>query len=165
MIRFEQLGQTTVGRGPKHPVTPNLTLRSEIDGFFKEYPELAKDRGYVDFLERYSAATRWHEDDEFSVIIYGFSDFTINLLYPDESLISQEKFFRFAEVGTKIGDRKFEDEINLDFAWDVSGKQQQGVYRRIVPWDVDPKLILYSWYCDNFLTWLDALITNKGRLF
>lgn len=69
---MSKLGYAAVGRGPKHPESPNLELQKEIDSFLEQYSFLRKDQGYIDFLEYYSGAMVDWPKGELVIAIFGF---------------------------------------------------------------------------------------------
>jgi hypothetical protein len=142
-------------------VAPNIPLQADIDDFMHEYPLVARDPGYGEFLETYSAAVYISPNEELAVNVFGFSEFTLHLLYPDESLVEQDRFHIFAEISLQ----ESESAKGLLFAWDLTGEQKAGVYRSTRTSEADWEITLYTWYCKDFLTWLDALIKHKGKLF
>jgi hypothetical protein len=163
---FVNLGYASVGFGPRHPDMPVHKLQSEIEAFFTRYPSLQSDQGYVDFLLTYSAASIDWPDERLVMEIYGFSDFTTSLPHPDEPLIDENGFFRFAEI--QIGPILEDNTVGIEFAWDITGERRDGIYRRILTmadYDRDAwKYITYTWYCGDFLEWLEDVVNKQGKL-
>lgn len=45
-----------IGRGPEHPIEPNIELKSVVSEWILIHSFLIQDKGYVDFLKRYAGA-------------------------------------------------------------------------------------------------------------
>lgn|SRR5574341_1603885 len=162
MTDFARLEYAMIDFGPKHPTNPVPELQREIDEFFSEYPILRRDKGYVAFLETYSAAAVFWPNQELVIQIYGFSEeMTEHLLYPDEPLLEQGRFLRFAEVMIE----EEEDVVGLSFAWEVTGQHSPGVYRQLRQGGADWKTTPYTLYASTFLNWLEEIVTKNGRLY
>ncbi len=154
------LGEPLIDFGPKHYAAPNPSLQPEIDAFFEMYPALGRDAGYVEFLEVYSAAVV-EKYESLIVEIYGFShEIATHVAHPDESLIEDGDFFRFAEI-LLLGKDDRGIGIGLGFSFDLTGRRPSGVYRSI---DQDGKQTPHEWYCSTFLEWLEQVVQKKGDL-
>jgi hypothetical protein len=165
MKHFITLGNVTVGMGPKHPSRVAREMQEEIDQFFARYPALHRDQSYVDFLEYYSAAFVGWPHRTLMISIYGFSeDVTIPIAQPDEPLVDEDGFHRFAEIIVKTGEGR-SDFVGMEFAFDATGERKSAVYHRTAPMGVDSRTLPYEWYCDTFLEWLIQVVEKQGRLF
>ena len=153
MNRFALLKGADVGRGPRHPTTPVPALAKEIKDFFQIYPFLRNDQGYVDFIECYAGAGISREP-ELIVDIYGFISGGTHIVKEDGIRLDERGYFAFCTT-------YLDDLGEVGFAFDATGERTSGIYR----WIVDEHLQGdYSWYCPNFLEWLERLIKYEGRL-
>lgn len=165
-VKFLMLGYARIGQGPKHPVVPNLPMQARIDEFFRKFPRLRLDAGYVEFLEKYSAAELTWPDRELEIMIHGFSpeELEVNdLLTPNEPLYDKFGFFRFCEV---IISPKSEphSRMSVDFAWYLHDDRPFGVYRTVTPFQQAMNPLPYEWYRASFVEWFKELIREQGKL-
>lgn len=165
MKRFAQVDPTMIGRGPRHPISPNPESISEIHKYFEEHPILRQDKGYVDFLECYSAATAddWL-DGKINIDIYGF-DTKITLHLDSTSELPRDwknGFTPFAYVQIPREKQRIDD--GYIYAFDITGKRPFGVYQ-LRDTIEEIKVDDYKWYCDSFLEWLEDIIDKKGLIF
>ncbi len=164
--KFLMLGYARIGQGPRHPVVPNVPMQARIDEFFRKHPRLRLDAGYVEFLEKFSAAELTWPKGELEVMIHGFSpeELEVNdLLKPDEPLYDQFGYFRFCEViiSPKSDPR---GEIGVNFAWYLNEDRPLGVYRRVTPIQQALNPPPYTWYRATFVEWFEELIRKQGKL-
>jgi hypothetical protein len=165
MGRFVRLGNVTVGMGPKHPSGVATEVQEEIDTFLAKYPALRRDQSYVDFLEYYSAAAVDWPNEKLIIEIYGFSDeISLLIAHPDEPLLDEDGFYKFAEIMIKTG-RKIVDSFGMEYAFDTTGERRAGVYHRVAPPRVYTETLPYEWYCSTFLEWLEHVVEKQGRLY
>jgi hypothetical protein len=160
MQNFTELGYAAVGRGPKHPESPNLELQKEIDSFLEEYSFLRKDPGYIDFLEYYSGAMVDSPKEELVIEIFGFlEEISFHLIKDGGEVIDDDGFYVFCISVVRVGEgQDMENEsIGLAYRFDATGTQRWGVYRSLEGGECE-------WYCDSFLEWLEKLIDKKGLL-
>lgn len=164
--RFTQAGPTTIGNGPRHPISPNPKSLPDIREYFATYPMLRQDQGYVDFLECYSAATAdgWLDEKVF-IHIYGFdTNITVHLnataeVPPDKKL----GFMPIAYLQIIKKTQRFDD--GYIYNYDITGKRPFGIYQRIDSTELELESNDYEWYCDSFLGWLEDIIDKKGLIF
>jgi hypothetical protein len=163
VAEFQNLGYVSIGKGPKHPKgDPNL--QQAIDEFLAEYPTIARDRSFANFLEYYSAAAIDWPDEQLTIEIYGFSsDITLLIAQPEETLVDAQGFFRFSEILVKPGPHG-EKAIDGLYAFDVSQNRSAGIYQKTTVWTTDSDTINYVWYCRTFLEWLSRVVEAEGRL-
>jgi len=160
---FQALGYVTLGAGPKHP-KGNPKTQLEIDAFLKQYPTIAQDQGFVEFLEYYSAAAVDWPNEQLTIEVYGFSpDITLEIARPEEPLEDHNGFFRFAEILITPGPDG-EQSIASTYAMDVTGTRAAGIYHKLSVWSEDSRMMDYGWHCDNFLVWLSRVVRAGGRL-
>lgn len=161
MQRFAQVGSTTIGKGPKHPTSPNSESLPEIEKYFASHPILKQDQGYVDFLECYSAASAdgWL-DGKIFIHIFGFdTNITSHLGGPDEWIFDTEKgFCSFAYI--QIPKPHLVDD-GCAYSFDITGLRSWGVYKSSDTGDI---VYDYEWYCGSFLEWLEDIIEKQGLL-
>lgn len=152
--RFAQLEGAGVGFGPKHPVSPNLSISNEVEDFLREFSFLRQDQGYVDFLEYYAGAHYMPSDDSVTIDIFGFTDQSSHIIDLEGDIIDERGFLVFCAgniVEHLIKGRKTRPQ---GFAFDATGNRMRGVYDGLEGIQ----------YCKTFLEWLNALIENKGIL-
>jgi len=160
---FQALGYVTLGAGPKHP-KGNPKTQLEIDAFLKQYPTIAQDQGFVEFLEYYSAAAVDWPNEQLTIEVYGFSpDITLEIARPEEPLEDHNGFFRFAEI-LMIPVPDDEQAIASTYAMDVTGTRTAGIYQKFSVWSEDSRMMDYEWCCENFLVWLSRVVNAGGRL-
>jgi len=163
VTEFQNLGYVSLGKGPKHP-EGDSSLQPEIDEFLAQYPTIARDRSFVDFLEYYSAAAVDWPDEQLTIEIYGFSpEITLLIGRPEEPLIDALKFFRFSEILVKLGPHG-EQAIDGLYAFDISKDRVAGIYQKTTVWTTDSASINYAWYCATFSEWLSRVVEAGGRL-
>ena len=71
---FAALPGATVGRGPRHPLTPEPALADRLSEYFGvEYPGPDRDLGYVEFMWKYAGLSRIddNQDQVFEVLGFG----------------------------------------------------------------------------------------------
>ena len=162
--QFKNFEYAEVGKGYKHPISPNLALRDDCEEFFSEYPSLREDEDYVKFMEVYAGAVIDHPEFELMVDIYGLSlDLTINVLHPDESLVERERFFGFGEVDYHPLGKTREDASSASFFFNLTDISS-GVYRRPGVYKVDYRTVPIKWYCSSFIEWFEKLVQASGKL-
>lgn len=162
--KLSRIEYVEIGKGYKHSTSPNLALRDDCNKFFAEYPTLREDKDYVEFMEVYAGAIIDHPNEVIMVDIYGLlSDLTVNVLYPDESLIEKKKFFRFGEVAYVPIDSKRKDGLSASFAFDLTDASS-GIYKRREIYQTDYKTVPYEWYCASFIEWFEKLVMTSGKL-
>lgn len=158
MREFSQMGDSLIGRGPKHPKFPKPELQTEINDFLEKNLFLKKDQGYIEFLEVYSGATVClpsQEDCNSSVGIYGFClDVSFSIARPDYDLLSEDGYFNFADA-IMCDDQNIDNDY-VDYVFDATGQRSQGVYMR--------RGDDCTWYCNTFLEWLKDIVNDKGDL-
>ncbi len=164
MGKVMKWNNTLVGAGYKHPEYPNHHLEDDTRLFFKKYPELQMDKEYVEFIEYYSGLLTIYPNQELIITIYGlWSDYVTNILYPDEPLVDEDRFFNFASIvidSTEQDGRVKE----IGFAFDLHSDQSLPIYRQEVTGTQSRLSPQYTLYCDCFLDWLTQLHDSAGRL-
>jgi hypothetical protein len=156
MRRLGEIQGAQVGHGPKHPVEPDFAIADEIAEFFKKYPALQHDQGYVNFLECYAGASISCEP-ELMVDIYGFVPGGSHIVKEDGYRLDESGYFAFCTI---FLDNIKEIGFSFDATFDATIERKRGVYK----WTLDENLqASLTWYCTTFLEWLDTLITSQGR--
>lgn len=167
MKQFQQLDYAVVGKEVKHPSSSNKELSNALSQFFSFFVKLTHDRDYVEFLEIYGGAAIIYPDYDFVLGINGTSlDVVENILYPDESLVEDGRFFRFADITIQPLDN-LKAITGISFAFDISSQTRLGIYRKYVGPNISLEQGLkqpYEWYCESFLNWLVKVIEVKGEL-
>ena len=163
MAEFRKLGYVSIGQGPKHP-QGNPDLQHEIDEFLAQYSGIARDESFVEFLAYYSAAAVDWPHLELTIEIYGFSpDITFYIAHPDEPLLDEKGFYRFAEIVVEPGP-KGEESIGGLYAFDVTGHRNPGIYQKVRVASALEVPIDYAWCSNSFLAWLSRVVQARGRL-
>ncbi len=163
MKRFEALGGTEIGQGPKHSEQPNLIIAPDVRAFLDAYPILKRDPGYVDFLEVYAGASLTWSNDALAIDIFGFTSVSSHLVLADGPLVDGHGFLKFCDsiVRVQASSTGLKDVLGQGFAFDVTGERKWGIYRSITNDQGESPPI---WYCSNFLTWLQMMIETRGKL-
>lgn len=144
-----------VGHGPRHPISPDLSLAPELDEFLAQNPFLRNYTDYVDFLERYGGASLNSppEDPVIFFMIFGIGK------YYEEGLIDQQQcFYCFCDAGIN-GPTGLLSET--EFLFDASGARENAVYSRQVGVKCRNDGSVVHAY-PGFLDWLAFVITKKG---
>lgn len=155
--QVHELGDLELGRGPRHPTSPNQRLSTEVTNFLDTYSFLVQDRSYVDFLECYSGLLLYQDSNSGSLSVYGFDDsVTLHIVKGEGPLIDEAGVLTFADLVIPIQkeDRGEEDLLSFGFGFDTTQKRAWGVYRIT---DTQP----WHWYCSTFLEWLQRLGRQK----
>lgn len=161
MKEFSRLEGAEIGRGPKHPSSPDPSLAPEIEEFLNQYPFLRQDRGYVDFLECYAGAWVMWPNLDFVVDLFGFANVSTHIVKEDGYVVDPTGFLKFCDGLVRIHKGVgHEGVLGQGFAFDATGKRRWGVYRSITDEVESDKY----WYCETFLQALAALIETKGNL-
>jgi hypothetical protein len=164
---FARLPGALLGEGPDHPHCPDPSLRWEEDGYFRQYPFLRADPGYVAFIHRYWwAGTEGGEDMAHIHIFAPWSDVS-DPSYPEEP-IEPEGYLTFALVTVRrAGGWATEDGVELAFGFDATGTRPPGVYWVRVAQLAKRTLRPFLWarYCDTFAEWLGHTIRDRGELW
>ena len=152
MTQFAQFEHAKIGRGPKHPTEPNVSLHTEVNTFLESYPFLRNDTGYIDFLECYAGASIFNQNSPFTVDILGFAGNSISthMFEMEESVIDEEGFLMF---GYLMLDDKSLGQHQISFGFDATHHRLPGVYQYVSQVDAQ-----WDWYCATFLEWLDKLL-------
>lgn len=162
MKAVENLGYIRIGKGPKHP-DGDPEVQAEIDEFLALYPQVKQDQSFVDFFEYYSAiGTEW-PNEALIFIVYGFSpDIMMEIAHPDEALVDENGFFRFAEI-IFHPEPYGKEGIASVYAFDTTGQRRSGIYQETKEAGVyrrwPPK---YEWYCETFLEWLTRVVEAQS---
>jgi hypothetical protein len=160
--RLERIPGAVVGRGPHHPVEPEPSLALPIAEFLDGYPDVRRDGGYVEFLEKYAGAMIKNDDETQIVDILGFSDASTEIMEMDGPIVDDNGFLLFAQgVFHIIADGKELDMYEHDFAFDASGDRRPGVYHSAATLRSQGQP--FTWYADDFDAWLAELVEKRGQ--
>lgn len=164
MQRLSTLGNAQIGKGPRHPSCPELSLVPALEELVSEYPFLAWDEGYFSFLCRYDDSGIYEPERNLMISIAGLSHLTIDIVGNGYPLVTRDGFFEFGDTeftsGT-IRDRK--TAITVGFAFDTTGSLQRGVYKDVYDRRQPGRKPGYEWTCLNFVEWLSRMIDAKGQ--
>lgn len=155
-----------MGCGPRHPITPDLTLVDEIASFLATQTYLFQDQGYVDFLECYAGASIARPDGTWLVDMPGFTEsISTHLIRGEGRIVDENGYYWFCS--SIVVDSAEHRDRGLSFAFDATGTRTWGIYRSMDAEyrDFQQGNVPVDWYCDTFLEWLDAFIDREGYLF
>lgn len=159
--RFLHIEGAATGCGPRHPECQEKSVESRVRSFLGKYPLLRQDECYRDFLEIYAGAAIERDEDESDLVsILGFTEVSPDLEYFEGPAVSDDGFLVFAIC---VYYRRVEGRLYMyeyDFAFDMSGARKPGIYKGVSADDL--KLSEFTWYADDFCSWLDDLIEKGG---
>jgi len=148
---------STASLGEPHPTAPAPVLQEEVVAFLQSHVFVQQDQDYVTFLETYAGATIFRGDTLY-IDIFGFSDVGLHITKEDSQIIDDDGWFCFCKICTYFGEGyqslRFKE---IDFAFDITGKRNWGIYRSIANSQRMPKL---HWHCATFLELLQEIITT-----
>ncbi len=145
------LGKLRVVCGPQHPQTPQPDLAAPVADFLASHPHMARDAGYVRFLQRMGGLVLRRPGAWFRFTIYGFDpDEWPYLPEKHEVLADSPGFDAFAHIHYKIAPEAPGPQP-LAFAF---SQAQAGVFRA-------EGEEAYAWYCDSFIAWLQRAVDDK----
>jgi hypothetical protein len=160
---FARLPGAILGEGPDHPRCPDPSLRREADGYFRQYPYLLADLGYVAFIRRYWWAGTEGGGDVAHVHIFAPWSDESDPTYPEEP-IEPEGYLTFALATVWRGEGgAAANGIDLGFGFDATGARPPGIYRvaRLAKTELQP----WTRYCDTFAESLGYAIRYRGALW
>ena len=160
---FSKIKYSVIGKGPKHPDSPDINGEQELTQFLKDFPAFANDIPMIEFFEYYGTVEIFVPETpyaDFELIMYGFDEeISMSLAHPDESL-EENGFYRFAEVIVRKDDG---DHVSANYAMNVDISRKQGIYYRVSSIATDSRTIPYRYHCSSFLEWLENIITHRGK--
>jgi hypothetical protein len=169
MRRFAELPGATVGHGPQHPRNPEPRLTEEVEHFLQMYPALGRDAGYVGFLYRYAGAGIDNEERYEIVDVFGFTDASGHICELEGPVVDNQGFLVFAQViRHTIEDGRLLDTEEYDYAFDVQGNREPGVYwlcsKTSVPESMDPvtRACGFAPTGEDFLGWIARVVDGQG---
>lgn len=154
---FQLLPGAILDRGPDHPRTPDAARRDEVEAYFRRYPYLLTDSGYVAFVRRYL----WAGTEGENVGIHIFAPVSeVSDPYCDGGPVDEHGFFVFATSEYRRTD--LAGDFGMGFGFDATGSRDPGVYRsaRLGSREHTP----WAWYCPTFTDWLERAIEQRGQL-
>ena len=173
---ISQIGETQVGRGPKHPMHPNAELAEIVEAYFQRYPFLKQDQGYVDFMESYAGLFVYRPEYGLAIDVFGFAEVSSDLVlfgddffFQGENDILEDGFLAFCDAtfmpeGVAPADISIFDLLGGGFAFKIDGKGVLGIYLAIVSPGTGSDAVEYEYYCSAFLKWLEILLESQGWL-
>lgn len=172
IARFSRLDFSLIGRGPKHPTKPMVSLQSEIDDLFSRYLLLKQDAAYLEFMETYAgAAIHYGENlaEQWDLSIYGFYigwiPFAWEIDAQKEKLIDTAGFFTFAHGSYFCPGKRH---YLYRYAFHMTGDRKPGVYWRKFDWSECPDdAVRKSWYWigEGFTEWLTGIVEKEDVLW
>lgn len=152
--RLSHLGYVETGMGPQHPSSPILQIEPEINNFLEHYPTLARDEGYVNFLEIYAGLGFEAYAGELILNIFGFDPaVALHILEGEGEVVDEQGFLTFASLTVpSVGKYKVANQeyVGIGFAFDTTSNRQPGVYRGTPETG-------YLYYRPSFLDWWAAM--------
>ncbi|HXM58416.1 MAG TPA: hypothetical protein VOB72_23655 [Candidatus Dormibacteraeota bacterium] len=159
--RLSRLPGAQVGRGPRHPRSPDAAVAPRLDTFLSEHPTLRDDAGYIEFQEKYAGAMIQHPGRRQIVDILGFSDASTDMQEMEGPVVDDDGFLVFAECIHHITvDGRLEEVHEQAFAFSVVSGRRPGIYRLVST--MADQSGEYRWYTDDFTVWLRDLVDNDG---
>jgi hypothetical protein len=159
VVRLSRVPGAVVGYGPGHPEHPNTAIEAVVRSFLDDYPLLRRDSGYVDFIQKYAGARIERAEDAVAVNIFGFADVSLDMMETEGELV-YDGFLEFAQGIYQEDPEKIATSYQYDFAFDVSGVREPGVYRAHSTMTISGRP--FTWYRADFLSWLDELVERSG---
>ena len=158
MKRLSSLGEGELGKGPRHPEEPNMSILPTVERFLKENSFLQKDKHYIQFLETYAGAGIQGENEEFVIDLFGFTDVSTNFYEQDEhSIVDEDGFLTFCGGYASLdSNNPIDFMIPQGFLFDATGERKWGIYRGSNEG--------HYWYCETFVEWLNDLIHHGGKI-
>jgi hypothetical protein len=156
---FRQLPGAILDHGPDHPLSPDAEREREVEAYFRRYPFLLADSGYVAFVRRYLWAGT--EGDNVGIHVYA----PVSEVYDPywNNPLDEEGFFTFATSEYwLLGHPGRQNNIALGFGFDSTGDHRKGVYRSAML--ASREQVPWSWYCETFAEWLERIIQRRGQL-
>jgi hypothetical protein len=158
---FDALPGTQVGAGPRHPVTPDPALTPRLTAFFAEFPGLARDPGYVDFMWKYGGMSRSDPEQNRLFYVHGFgaatADFDEDL---DGPVVDEQGFFVFAESVVHADTAERHDTYEYSFAFNLARDRPAGIYRFAATMSAQDRGFLR--HADDFRSFLEETAANGG---
>jgi hypothetical protein len=162
VTRFSRMPRARVGRGPLHPTSPDRSIAPRIGEFFRTYPTVARDGGYVEFQEKYAGASLEDPDKDQIDDIFGFTDASTDLMEMDGPIVDEDGFLVFAQcIFHVVSAGKLVDMYEYDFAFDTTGDRDGGVYRSHATLNTHGRP--FERHTEDFCSWLNELVANEGR--
>lgn len=159
--RLGRLPGAYIGRGPSHPTEPRPELRNKAADFFDSYPFLHQDRGYSEFLERYSGAIVNDPANDIGIDIMGFDPGVANLINTEGPIVDSNGYLLIAMCSYgEVTDGKLAT-WEYDFAFDATGARREGIY--ILTAAGGKPLGGFEWHAKNFEEWVTELVEKSGR--
>jgi hypothetical protein len=158
----ERLGRMPggrVGRGPRHPRSPDPSVEPRVREFLQAYPPLGQDAGYVEFLEKYAGVIVQDPGETRILDILGFSGVSTDMIEMDGPVVDENGFLVFAQC-LYYPDKGLHDMHEHDFAFSVAGERRPGVHRHQST--LDRTVPGFTWYVDDFTAWLRDLLAHDG---
>jgi len=158
---FQNLGYTRIGKGPKHP-EGDAQRQAEIDEFLARYPQVKRDKSFVEFFEYYSALAIDWPNEALTLVVHGFSpDISLEIARPEEPLVDEKNFFRFAEIIVQPGPNG-ERAIGSLYAFDTTEQRRSGIYQKTKASGIHSPWPEFEWYCETFIEWLSRVVDTQA---
>jgi hypothetical protein len=161
IVRLSAVPGARVGHGPRHPSSADLSVGPRVREFFEKFPALTSDRAYVEFQQKYAGASINNEERQQIDDIFGFTDASTNIIEMEGPIVDDNGFVVFAQcIFHQVVDGKLLDMYEYDFAFNVSGKLDPGIYRNYATLRTEPTA--FTSCVSDFHSWLEGLVARNG---
>ncbi|VTR97020.1 hypothetical protein [Tuwongella immobilis] len=146
----------TIGNGPEHPSSPNLSLSAALHDYLNDYPFLRHYPDYVRFLQRYAGACINYPDGVYPRVFLNL--FGIGKFSEPEGLVDEQSFYCFCHIGI---DEQPSQLSETAFLFDASDSRKRVVYARLVD-TAQNGIVRVVCAFPGFLEWLASVVATKG---
>ncbi|SFY43711.1 hypothetical protein SAMN02787144_103855 [Streptomyces atratus] len=121
---------------------------------------MRQDRGYIEFLERFSGVTISDPEKDIGIDIMGFDPCVVNLVETEGPVVDSNGYLLIAMCSYgEVSDGRLVT-WEYDFAFDATGNRREGIYRLVALGGEN--LGEFEWYVGNFEEWLAELVERSG---
>jgi hypothetical protein len=165
----------SIGRGAVHPSEPDTTLADDLSSYWKAYPYLLKDKGYVHFMQMYCGMHIYRPDYDIAIDVPGFTDASSTIiqhgndfLWLGESSIFQAGLLIFcdamlpAQPPSQNSSTDSTHVVGTAFGFNPA---QPGIFRTKNQTGQDMSEVTSQdtyFYCEDFIEWLTILVKWQG---
>ncbi|MFE6104697.1 hypothetical protein ACFVQ4_32715 [Streptomyces laurentii] len=161
VARLELLPGAQIGCGPRHPICPRIEVAPQTAAFLESYPFAREDRGYVEFLERFSGATVNDPEKDIGIDIMGFDPRMLNLVETEGPIVDANGYLLIAMCSYgEVSDGRL-DTWEYDFALDSTGTRKKGIYCLTAL--SGETLTEFEWHRGSFEEWIAELVEQAGK--
>jgi hypothetical protein len=154
MKEFALIPGAKHGSGPLSDKPESVDMAMLVDLFFREFPALLRDQGFVEFMNYYSGALIVDGASKFVLDIPGPSRVSRNVSWDDISVIRDKTYYPFCFIRLSKGER-------FDFSFSLSENRTKGIY---VSQFTSERIARINWYCLEFSDLLTQIVIENGKL-